>query len=181
MPAKHNPERYGELWNQKKIDIMKAELVLLKDNSALFTLSGGWAWHAMSPEHEELKHCHDHKDIDMFVHPQCVTMTFWALQYSGYEKEETIYDNHLFHRYVKTVDGEKVILDVFTGDVPRFGGNGFSIVEPEHLLSLYGKIHQTVNCFSVTIARELLAKGIHPYNRPEMVDYTRFLEMKGKK
>ncbi len=37
-------------------------------------LSGGWAWHFMTPApHVELKQARDHKDVDVFVAPANVS------------------------------------------------------------------------------------------------------------
>lgn len=67
MAAPRNPSRYGETWPQHRIDACLAEM---ESVHPWVILSGGWAWHFMSPVgHTELKHAHDHKDIDLFVPP----------------------------------------------------------------------------------------------------------------
>lgn len=53
MGAPHNPKRYGETWDPREIRVMQGELEAVRD---LIVLSGGWAWHFLSPPHEELKH-----------------------------------------------------------------------------------------------------------------------------
>ena len=71
MGAPHNTKRYGELWPQDRIDTSLLELQFLRE---FIILSGGWAWHFLSPEeHIEYKHAHAHKDIDDFVDPKHVS------------------------------------------------------------------------------------------------------------
>lgn len=81
---------------------------------------------------------------------------------------------------MKTVEGTKpikVILDVFTGEVPSVETSlGVRVVEPRHLLSLYGVKHSSEQCFAVQIARRLIAAGISPMGRQEMADYSEFLD-----
>ena len=68
MGANHNTKRYGECWPSFKITHGLDILEKLKES---VIISGGWAWHFMSPKnHTEYKHAHDHKDIDIFVHPK---------------------------------------------------------------------------------------------------------------
>lgn len=67
MSAPHNKQRYGEIWPRWRIDVSLRELAPIKP---WIIVSGGWAWHFMSPRnHTEYKHAHDHKDIDLFVDP----------------------------------------------------------------------------------------------------------------
>jgi len=57
-------------WPQSRIATCLEELEIIKH---FIILSGGWAWHFMSPVgHVEYKHAHDHKDIDLFVSPENV-------------------------------------------------------------------------------------------------------------
>lgn len=51
---------------------------------------------------------------------------------------------------------------------------GFRVVEPNYLLSLYGHKHSSDLCFSVQIARRLLAQGVSPIGHPDMADYKAF-------
>jgi hypothetical protein len=64
MSAPHNPQRYGETWS---LPLIASYLEVLHAIRELVTVSGGWAWHFISPEHIEYKHLHDHKDVDVFV------------------------------------------------------------------------------------------------------------------
>jgi hypothetical protein len=105
MAASHNKSRYGEKWPQYRITYPLDELILLKDS---IILSGGWAWHFMSPDgHEEYKHAHDHKDIDIFVLPENVANVVSILKSRGFEKVWTKYDKHQspedFRRYEKII------------------------------------------------------------------------------
>jgi hypothetical protein len=69
-----------------------------------------------------------------------------------------------------------VIFDLFTGDAPSVEtASGVRVVTPEYLLSLYGVKHSSDLCFSVQIARSLVARGIDPIGRPEMADFKPFL------
>jgi hypothetical protein len=122
----------------------------------------------MSPPHDELKHAHDHKDVDIFVPPDKVWMMAQRLVERGFERVWTRFDGESddFHRYVRFVETTKttkVIFDVFTGDVPS-------------VVTLYGVKHSSEQCFSVQIARSLLARGINPVGRPEMSDFSHFLK-----
>ena len=80
---------------------------------------------------------------------------------------------------MKTVGGAKpikLILDVFTGEVPSVEtASGVRVVEPRHLLSLYGVKHSSEQCFAVQIARWLVAVGIDPVGHEAMADYNGFL------
>jgi len=178
MAAPHNIKRYGETWNADEIAILAGEIDALKE---LVIVSGGWAWHFMSPPHVELKHAHDHKDVDLFVAPERMWELMAILTERGYDKTWTRFDGQSddFHRYMKTADGAKpvkVILDVFTGDLPSANTpSDVRVVQPEALLPLYGVKHSSEQCFSVQIARKLVARGIDPNGRPEMADFGEFL------
>ena len=108
MGALHNKKRYGEIWPQERISLSLLELQFLKE---FIVLSGGWAWHFLSPkEHIEYKHAHDHKDIDVFVCPKYVAEVMSVLQQRDFKKVWTRYD-HLqseenFRRYEKTVEND---------------------------------------------------------------------------
>ena len=43
----HNPERLGELWDNTRLTIILDEINKISDK---IVLSGGWAWHFMTPE-----------------------------------------------------------------------------------------------------------------------------------
>ena len=136
----------------------------------------------MTPPHAELKHAHDHKDADLFVTPENVPELMTLLLGRGYERVWTRFDGQSddFHRYVRTMDSTKpikVILDLFTGDVPFVvTASGVRVVEPRHLLSLYGVKHSSDQCFAVQIAKRLVAEGISPNGRAEMADFSAFLD-----
>ena len=56
MSTPHNAARLGEQWNPERLAVLQAEIEALKD---YVTLSGGWAWHYMTPAgHIEYKHAH---------------------------------------------------------------------------------------------------------------------------
>jgi len=180
MGEPHNTKRYGETWDSTEMAAMQEEIKAVQD---LVVVSGGWAWHFLSPPHPELKHAHDHKDADLFVAPEDVAALMARLIERGYEKTWTRFDaqSQDFHRYVKTVqNGEerplKIIFDLFTQAVPSVMTDaGVRVVEPPFLLSLYGVKHGSGACFSVQIAKALLARGIDPRGRAEMADFRPYL------
>lgn len=53
---KHNPDRYGETYDADWINV---NLEVLEKIKPWIVLSGGWAWHFISPPHQEYKHIHD--------------------------------------------------------------------------------------------------------------------------
>lgn len=179
MGDPRNPARIDEEWNPKRLAAMEPEARLLGKIGAL---SGGWAWHFMSPVHVEKKIHHDHKDIDVLIKPQAFPDVINLLRARGYKKVWTQYDkvSTNFHRYEmdKKWEGErvKVQIDLFLEDVPLLKivtaavGDDVQIVEPTTLLSFYKKkIHQTDDCTAVQAARDLLALGISPVGRNELV------------
>ena len=172
-----NLKRITELMDEDKLSALLVEIEAIKDR---VTISGGWAWHFMSPVgHVEYKHAHDHKDIDCFVSPAPgnVASLIMLLRSRGFERTWTRFDSSSddFYRYTKPVEmGDKVVkvvLDVFIGDIPSVMANGVRITEPNYLISLYGVKHQTEKCFSVSIAKGLIAKGENPVENPAMGDY----------
>lgn len=178
MGAPHNKERYGELWQQHRIDICLVELEQIK---SWVTLSGGWAWHFMSPQdHVELKHAHDHKDIDLFVEPELVATVISVIKLRGFERVWTKYDKHEseedFRRYERIVEEDsqqpvRVTIDFFVArDIPAREIDGWTIVEPEYLLGLYGNIHSSDKCFAVQAAKKLLEDGVDPVGRNELCE-----------
>ncbi|MEN8215537.1 MAG: hypothetical protein ABFS56_04025, partial [Pseudomonadota bacterium] len=120
MGDPHNKNRYGEVWPQHRIDVSLQELESIKP---FIVVSGGWAWHFMSPKgHVEFKHAHDHKDIDLFVAPENVATVVSILKGRAFEKVWTKYDKLPskvdFRRYEKRValaDGTsvKITIDFF--------------------------------------------------------------------
>lgn len=169
MADPHNPKRAGELWDQSRIDIQLAEISKIKD---YITLSGGWAWHFISPiPHKEIKTQHDHKDIDCFIDPNdFVTLLSW-FKNNGYERQHTIYDNQSgkFYRYTKFYEGGKIVFDLFLENVSSVLIKGFKVVDPITLLSYYGVKHTSDLCLAVVEAKKLVSKGIDPIDRPELI------------
>lgn len=182
MGAPHNTKRYGETWDSAELAAMQQEIEAVQD---LVIVSGGWAWHFLSPPHPELRHAHDHKDADLFAAPDEVWELMTRLTERGYQKTWTRFDDQSqdFHRYVKTIEqgadtasAVKIIFDVFTQAVPFVMTDaGVRVVEPGFLLSLYGVKHGSGACFSVQIAKALLAQGNNPLGRAEMADFGPFL------
>lgn len=175
MAAPHNLERYGELWPPERIEVSLIELEAIKP---WVTLSGGWAWHFMSPKgHLELKHAHDHKDIDIFVKPTDVAMVIEVLKKRDFNRMQTKYDrlpsSEDFRRYGKVSVSPRVIIDFFVREVPSRMSSGWKTVEPEYLLGLYSSIHSSDKCFAVQAASKLVARGIDPAGRPELVQIPR--------
>ena len=172
MAAPHNPKRYGETWPDDKIQACLEELMHIRP---WVILSGGWAWHFMSPPgHKELKHAHDHKDIDIFVRPDNVATVMSFLLERGFQKVRTRYDglknNNDFRRYEKVVDNYRVTIDFFVdADIPILNIDGWIIVEPKHLLSLYSSIHSSEACFAVQAASRLIKEGKNPVYSEELV------------
>lgn len=169
MSTPHNPARAGEPWNETRLAVILEEITALRDD---IVLSGGWAWHFMTPPgHTELKHAHDHKDVDVFVAPAHVGKLIALLKARGYKKSWTRFDrlpdSQDFTRYTKVVERKdeavKVMLDVFIAEAPFVEAGGFRVVEPKYLLSLYGNVHGSGQCFAVRIASKLLSQGINPY------------------
>jgi hypothetical protein len=178
MGKPHKKSRYGELWNTDKVSAMLVEINLIKD---CVIISGGWAWHLMTPKgHKELKHAHDHKDIDIFVKPEDFITLISILINRGFETTHSPYDSNTFYRYSKIIEiNEKettIVFDIFIErEVPYREVNGYKVVDPEHLLSLYGVIHTSDKCFAVYIARDLIAKGENIINNPKMADYDKII------
>ncbi|MDD9940398.1 MAG: hypothetical protein OXU20_04950 [Myxococcales bacterium] len=176
MGDRHNTQRYGETWPQKRIDLCLRELEVVRE---WVIVSGGWAWHFMSPPgHVELKHAHDHKDIDLFVAPRDVAAVVTMLKGRGFAKVWTKYDklpsNEDFRRYEKTVAvggaGLRITIDFFVrADVPCRVLGDYRVVEPSYLLGLYSNIHSSDKCFAVQAAVRLLAAGIDPVGRRELI------------
>ena len=172
MAAPHNPKRYGETWPQNKINACLNELHYIRP---WVILSGGWAWHFISPPgHKELKHAHDHKDIDIFVRPDNVGLVIQMLFSRGFDKVRTRYDglknNKDFRRYEKIVKDFRVTIDFFVDkDIPILNIDGWLVVEPKYLLSLYSSVHSSDACFAVRAASKLIEREQDPVHRKELV------------
>lgn len=182
MSAPHNPARLGELWNPNRLTVLRAEIEAVR---SLVVISGGWAWHYMTPDgHAELKHAHDHKDADLFVQPDRFATLVGLLKDRGFERTWTRFDDRpgadTFYRYTKSAEeangAVKVMLDVFVEEVPFVQVGEVRVVEPKYLLSLYGTKHSSDLCFSVRIARKLLAAGENPVWHSSMADYKEFVD-----
>ena len=201
MGAPHNKSRYGEKWDEIHTAVMFLELTnlqgVLGGSIENVIISGGWAWCIMTPNHDEYKHAHDLKDIDLFVKPNFFGEFVEWLGLLGYTREHTKYD-HLspFYRYSKMLRGrgcgsksvtnieKKIILDVFVQDVPSVKCKGFSIVEPSALASFYGKhnpdslLHGSGQCWSLALAKRIMEKGESPLEHQTMANYDEFLAKK---
>lgn len=175
MGDPRNPARAGEHWDMNRILSLFIECIELPKYAVI---SGGWAWHFMSPPHEELKLLHDHKDVDVFVPPDRFPEICAHFQGRGYKRCWTRFDGKTegFYRFEGRPKGVKVLVDVFLRDVPAVRvvpagvPSSVAIVAPATLITFYReKIHSTDDCVAVRAARELLRKGIDPMFRPELV------------
>jgi len=178
MSNPHNPERYGEVWDQRRIDLCLEAMDLIRP---FVIFSGGWAWHFMSPPgHIELKHAHDHKDIDLHCPSNLAGTVVSILKANGFEKTWTRYDRipseEQFRRYEKTIEepGQKpvrITIDFFVkDDLPHLEIDGWKVVEPETLLTFYSTIHSSKSCFAVQAASKLLEAGEDPVGHPSLVE-----------
>ena len=174
MGAKHNINRYGELWPNYRIEL---GLEILEKLKQWIVISGGWAWHFMSEEnHTEYKHAHDHKDIDIFVHPKNVAQVMCILLEEGFTKTWTRYDrlpsNENFRRYEKIVWLDigrevRITIDFFEArNLETETINGWQLVSPKTLLSFYSNIHSSNNCWAVKTAVKLIKAGKNPIGHP---------------
>ena len=172
-----NPARAGELWPPRRLEEQEETVSALFDaHPEAWTLSGGYAWHVMSPlGHEELKTHHDHKDTDLFIRPELFPSVLPTLKDLGFVKARTLHDDPSgnFVRYTKFQEGGKLVLDIFIQEVPNislsYGSRMYRLVEPRHLLSLYKTVHGSTGCTAVRAAKKLLAYGISPVGRPELI------------
>lgn len=176
MAAPHDKARYGEVWKPERVEAVRVEIEAVRP---FVVISGGWAWHYMTPPHAEYKHAHDHKDGDLFIDPEQLRQVMNTLRDRGFEKQGTRFDGVTpnFYRYTKGQGTEEeVIFDLFVEKAPFVEtGAGVRVVEPTFLLSLYGVKHGSEGCFSVQIARRLAAKGESPVDHPAMADYSEWV------
>lgn len=154
-----NPARIREVWNPARIADQLREIDAVRH---LVTLSGGWAWHFLSPPHEEFKILHDHSDIDLFVND--LIPFRGILIASGFERVKTKYDDGKFYRFRKFSWNGKIVIDAFLGSPPSLKVGAYTVVQPSHLLGFYGNIHQSDSCVAVQAAKDLLGQGVqgHP-------------------
>ncbi len=169
----HRVERYGETWPQERIDAYLEVLVPLRKD---IVLSGGMAWHFLSPQgHVEYKHAHDHKDLDLFVRPDARMDVVYRLLNTGFTKVPCRWTSSDFWRYEKHVDvgGKpvKLTIDFFLDHegLPTQKVGEWTVVEPKRLLAMYGKKHTSQECWAVVAARRLIAQGINPVGHPDLV------------
>ena len=161
------------MWKQEKLEAQIETVEQIKDSCVI---SGGLAWHFMSPPHKENKYMHDHKDVDLFIFPNKFQDAISILKQYGFNRYWTKYDGTTpgFYRYGKTHMQEekrvKVLLDLFIEDVPYIEIKGFKIVEPKYLLDLYYKTHSSKGCVAVVEARKLVARGIDPIGKKELIE-----------
>jgi len=167
MGAPHNPLRANETWDLDRIQAQEAEIRQFKD---LFTVSGGWAWHFMSPPHTEYKTQHDHKDIDAFVLPERFAEFVERAKLLGYERALTLHDDPsgVFYRYTKFLRS-KIVLDIYVQEVPSREIDGILVVNPPYLLKLYESTHSSKECWAVQAALKLVADGVDPVRHPALV------------
>lgn len=167
MGAPHNKNRYGETWPNYRIEF---GLEILEKLKPWVVISGGWAWHFMSPpNHTEYKHAHDHKDIDLFINPINVPQVMQILLAENFKKVWTRYDKipskENFRRYEKTLAlnenrAVRITIDFFESkDIKFLSINEWNVVQPETLLSFYSNIHSSDKCWAVQAAVKLLAKN----------------------
>lgn len=200
MGDPHNPARMGEMWNPLRWRRLATEIEAVKEYGAL---SGGWAWHFMSPPHQEEKHLHDHRDIDLHVFPSRFAELVVVLEGRGYRRQKTRFDDPSgeFIRYEKyftdichacedesMVQEEgvwtciecgamrnpppepiKVIFDLFVHEVPTIEAQGYTVVEPNHMLTFYGVKHSSEQCVAVQAARRIQEAGGEIVGNPELV------------
>jgi hypothetical protein len=92
-------------WKDEKLS---AQLDVVNALGNLVVVSGGLAWHIMSPPHVEEKIMHDHSDIDLFAIPETSYEVFSKLKSMGYSQFWTKYNTKNFYRYGQTIQkGEK--------------------------------------------------------------------------
>lgn len=195
MGDPHNKKKYGLTWDEIHVAVMQLQIEwILKEAGDNVAVSGGWAWCLMSPEHTEYRHAHDLKDIDLFVKPTFLGDFVEWLNLLDYARDHTKYDGlSPFYRYskmltglacgkdeVKTID-KKVILDVFVQEVPSVNVDGYTIVEPAYLSSLYGKhdpdslLHGSGQCWSLAQATKVFMMNESPIKHELMADFSGFL------
>jgi hypothetical protein len=63
----------------------------------------------------------------------------------------------------------KILIDLFIGWVPFIVVNGYQVVEPTYLLSLYKTTHSSKNCTAVKNAKNLIQRNINPVGRIELI------------
>lgn len=162
------------MWKQEKLETQIQAVELVKDK---VVVSGGLAWHFMSPPHTETKLIHDHKDVDLFVAPKDTGKVIAKLKEAGFIRSWSKYDGSPgFYRYGQSIERKgkhvKVIIDLFVEKVPFIEVQGFKIVEPKKLLGYYKGPLQSSKCTAVKAASILVLRGINPVGRAELIGKT---------
>jgi len=159
------------MWKQQKLEAQLREVSAIKDH---VVISGGLAWHLMSPPHEECKQVHDHSDVDLFVYPDKFNEVAQTIKSRGFHKYWTKFWTPNFYRYgyaaFERGKRVKVLYDLFLREVPHIEVKGFKVAEPKFLLSLYGDIHMSSGSYAVRAAKILVARGISPVGRKELLE-----------
>lgn len=161
-------------WKQQKL---MEQLQVVEELGDMVVISGGLAWHIMSPPHAEIKIRHDHSDVDLFVKPERSQEVFEKLKEMGFNRYWTKYTTPNFYRYGKTTYHRlarvKILIDLFIGKVPSILVEGYEVVSPAYLIDLYedthDRIHSSSRCTAVVNAKKLLLKGIDPVGRYELI------------
>lgn len=157
-------------WKQEKL---MEQLDVVHQLGDLVVVSGGLAWHIMSPPHVESKIVHDHSDIDLFALPPDAPEVFARLKEMEFNRYWTKYATPNFYRYGKTAERNgkrvKILIDLFIEWVPFIKVMGYRVVDPGFLLSLYETTHSSKNCTAVRAAAVLMRGGIIPIGRPELI------------
>ena len=157
-------------WKNEKL---LAQLDIVQSLGDLVVVSGGLAWHIISPPHIEEKIIHDHSDIDLFAIPETSYEVFSKLKSMGYNQFWTKYNTKNFYRYGQTIQKGvkrvKILIDLYVEKVPFIKINGYQIVEPSYLLSLYETTHSSKDCTAVKNATLLMNKNINPIGRMELI------------
>jgi hypothetical protein len=161
-------------WSTKRVEIYLGDLFIIAPD---VVISGGWAWHFLSPPgHVETKFSHDHRDVSMFVAPSRMTSVSLDIGELGFtecvlktDKSHGKVPKDEFHRYEKFVDnvGLKMVFEVTVREVPFRTIGEYQVLDPKELLKLYEK--STADWGAVVAARKLIAEGIDPQGRPELM------------
>jgi hypothetical protein len=181
MGDRPEPSFFGQRWNPLQLQVIERELAAVQP---YVLVSGGWAWHLLTPgEHTEYTQAHNHDGADLFVPPPYVAPLLALLSARGYTRVWSGFDrlpsDADFTRYARTIYGEaepvKVVFDLFVADVPCVDVGGFRVVAPSHLLSLDGH-SSSDRCLSALIARELIARGEDVVGHPALAKFERFFQ-----
>jgi hypothetical protein len=167
MGDPRNPARKNETYDLVRLALQLHEIEAVRSLAPI--LSGGWAWHFLSPPHTEFKVLHDHTDIDLFVNPPEVQDIRRLLLGRGFERAKTQWDRNDFFRLTKSCETGKIVFDIFIQTVPAVIAQGHWVVDPAYLLSLYKTVHQSGDCVAVAAARGLLAAGLPIIGSPDLV------------